>query len=109
MTRRFGQDLATRTLRTRLLCSIRAAARAVFTRINGVPGTTPDTARTSDRGTRRVPLTVTERTTSRGEPYRTQTAAPTTPTAARAKNAARQPRRLCRALAPEAGLLPAAS
>src|SRR5205807_74900 len=70
---------------------------------------TPDTARTSDRGTRCVPLTVTERTTSRGELNRTQAAAPITLTAARAKKAARQPRRLCPALTPEVGPSPAVS
>ena len=75
MTSRSGQDLVTCALRTCLIVSIRAATWAVFTRISGVPGSTPDLARTSDRGTRCVPLTVTERTTSSGEPNRTQTAA----------------------------------
>ena len=75
MTSRFGQDLVTCALRTCLIASIRAAAWAVFTRISGVPSWTPDTARTSDRGTRCVPLTITERTTSSGEPNRTQAAA----------------------------------
>jgi len=106
---RSGQDLVTCTLRTCLIWTILAAARAVFTRISGVPHWTPDAARTSDRDTRCVPLTVTERTTSSGELNRTQAAVPITPTAARAKNAARQPRRLCPALTPEVRLSPAAS
>ena len=89
MTSRFGQDLVTCALRTCGIAAIRAAARAVFTRISGVPSWTPDATTTSDRGTRSVPLTDTERTTSSGEPNRTQTAAATRPAAARAKNATR--------------------
>ena len=89
MATRSGQDLVTCALPTCLIVAIRAAARAVFTRISGVPGSTPATARTSDRGTRCVPLTITERTTSSGEPNSTQAATPMTPAATRAKNAAR--------------------
>ena len=85
MTTRSGQDLRTSALRTCLMVSIRAATWAVFTRISGVPGSMPATARTSDLGTRWVPVTITERTTSSREPNRTQTAAPMTPAAARAK------------------------
>src|SRR5690348_15489970 len=98
MTRRFGQDLVTCALLTWLIFSIRAAAQAVFTRISGVPGTTPDAARTSDRGTRCVPLTVTERTTSSDEPNRTHPAAAATPATARAMNATRQTRRFFTAI-----------
>ena len=92
MTTRSGQDLVTSALRTCLMVSIRAATSAVFTRINGVPGSTPATARTSDLGTRWIPMTITERTTSSREPNRTQTAAPTTPAVARANHATRQGR-----------------
>src|SRR5689334_25117483 len=98
MTSRFGQDLVTCTLRTCGIATIRAAARPVSTRVSGVPGWTPDAAMTSDWDTRCVPLTVTERTTSSGEPNRTQTAAATRPAVPRAMSATRHARRFLTAL-----------
>ena len=92
MTTRSGQDLRTSALRTCLIVSIRAATWAVFKRISGVPGSMPAAARTSALGTRWVPVTITERTTSSREPNRTQPAAPMTPAAARAKHALAAPR-----------------
>ncbi len=60
----------------------RAATRAVLTRISGVPGRTPATATTSDSGTRRVPVTTTERTANRLESNSAQVTPPATPIAA---------------------------
>src|SRR5262249_29441667 len=109
MTRRFGQDLVTCALLTWLIFSIRAAARAVFTRISGVPGTTPDAASTSERGTRCVPLTVTERTASRDEPNRTHPAAAARPAAARATRTTRHARPSLINSVPPGGPRPAAA
>src|SRR5580692_3102722 len=82
MTTRSGQTLVTCTPWTCVMVRTRPATRAVLTRISGVPDRTPATARTSDSGTRRVPVTTTERTANRLESSSAQATPPAMPIAA---------------------------
>ena len=61
---RSGHDLLTCADRTCVMASTRRAAAAVFTRSSGSPSGIPAAARTWLAGTRCVPLTTTDRTTS---------------------------------------------
>ncbi len=67
---RSGQDLLTCADRTCVMASTRRAAAAVFTRISGSPSGIAAAARTWLAGTRCVPLTTTDRTTSTSAPAR---------------------------------------
>ena len=88
MTTRSGQDVETCTPWICVMVRTRAAIRAVFTRISGVPGWISAAARTSDSGTRCVPVTTTERTAKRPELSSAQVTPPAMPAADSRRNTA---------------------
>src|ERR1700744_962713 len=91
MTTRFGQDLLTVADWIWLMLSTRWAAPWVLTRIILALGVMPAAARTWPAGTRWLPVTTTDRTSSQLEPKTTQPRPISSTTAASpAKNADRQ-------------------